>query len=74
MAEAKKTVKQPEETVKPIPIYMALLTDDAGGTETDQRINVIINGENRILLRGQTIEVTIKEYEDLYNSKRFDRL
>lgn len=74
MAEAKKTVKQPEETVKLIPIYIPLLPDDDGLTETDQRINVIINGENRILLRGQTIEVTIKEYEDLYNSKRFDRL
>ena len=74
MAEAKKTVKQPEDTVQLIPIYIPLLPDEDGLTEIDQRINVTINGENCILLRGQTIEVTIKEYEDLYNSKRFDRL
>lgn len=74
MPEAKKTEKQVENTVTLIPIYIPLLPDDDGVTEVDQRITVTVNGVNRILLRGQTIEVTPEEYEALYNSQRFDRL
>lgn len=74
MPEAKKTEKQVENAVTLIPIYIPLLPDDDGVTEVDQRITVTVNGVNRILLRGQTIEVTPEEYEALYNSQRFDRL
>lgn len=74
MPEAKKTVKTVENTVKLIPIYIPMLPDDDGVTEVDQRITVTMNGVNRILLRGQTVEVTPEEYEILYNSQRFDRL
>lgn len=65
-----KSVKDPGL----ISIYLPLLPEEGGVAEVDQRVPVTINGENRILLRGQTIEVTLEEYEVLYNSHRFERL
>lgn len=79
MSEAKRTTKtaKPEAEQKDvalIPIYIPMLPDEVGVGEVDQRLNVTINGVNRIVLRGQTVYVTPAEYEDLYNSKRFERL
>lgn len=76
MSETKRSAKAESEQkeVGLIPIYIPMLPDEAGVGEVDQRITVTVNGVNRILLRGQTVYVTREEYEDLYNSKRFERL
>ena len=77
MSETRKTVKAKagaDKNVGLIPIYIPMLPDEVGVGEVDQRVNVTINGVNRIVLRGQTVYVTPAEYEDLYNSKRFERL
>lgn len=57
-----------------IPIYIHRLPDDDGAVEIDQRITVTVNGVNRILPRGERIEVSLAEYEILRNSCRFDIL
>lgn len=67
-----KVVEQ--ESSNLIPIYIPLLPDDGGVTDVDQRITVTVNGVNRILPRGERVEVTLEEYEALYNSGRFERL
>lgn len=69
MTELKK-----EKAPNLITIYIPMLPEEDGVTEVDQRVTVTLNGENRILLRGQPIEVTPEEYEILYNSHRFERL
>lgn len=75
MSENRKSAKKTaEKVVDLIPIYIPLLPDEVGVGEVDQRVNVTVNGVNRVLLRGQTIRVTRDEYEDLYNSGRFDKL
>lgn len=79
MSEAKRTTKTAkaeteQKDVGLIPIYIPMLADEVGIGEVDQRLNVTINGVNRIVLRGQTVYVSPAEYEDLYNSKRFERL
>lgn len=78
MSETKRPAKtakaEPAKEIGLIPIYIPMLPDEAGVGEVDQRVNVTINGVNRIVLRGQTVYVTPAEYEDLYNSKRFERL
>lgn len=73
MSETRNEAKVKQEKTL-IPIYLPLLPEEAGVTEVDQRVVVTLNGVNRILLRGQTIEVTPEEYEVLHNSGRFDRL
>lgn len=65
---------KPKQEKTLIPIYLPLLPEDDGATEIDQRVVVTLNGVNKILPRGQMIEVTPEEYEVLYNSGRFDRL
>ena len=67
-----ETKAKQEKTL--IPIYLPLLPEEEGVTEVDQRVVVTLNGVNKILPRGQMIEVTPEEYEVLYNSGRFDRL
>lgn len=79
MSEARKTAKTAKASaavpeVGLIPIYLPLLPDEVGVGEVDQRITATVNGVNRILLRGQTVYVTREEYEDLYNSGRFERM
>lgn len=67
-AEAAKT---PESL---IPIILPMLDDEGGVTEVDQRVNVTINGVNKILPRGERIEVTLAEYEALRSSGRFGQI
>ena len=57
-----------------IPIRLPLLPDEGGVSEVDQRVVVTLNGVNKILPRGEMIEVTPEEYEVLYNSGRFGML
>lgn len=73
MSETRNEAKVKQEKTL-IPIYLPLLPEEAGVTEVDQRVVVTLNGVNKILPRGQMIEVTPEEYEVLHNSGRFDRL
>ncbi len=78
MSETKRTVKPAAKAALKsenlISIYLPLKPDDNGIGEVDQRETVVVNGVNRILLRGQTIKVTRDEYEAIVNSGRFERL
>lgn len=77
MSETKTATKAAPKAVKKprlITIYIPMLPEEDGISEVDQRVTVTLNGENRILLRGEPIEVTPEEYEILYNSQRFERL
>ena len=71
MAATKNTAKAPE---KLIPIYLPLLEDEAGVGEVDQRVTITINGINKILPRGEHIEVTLSEYAALVDSGKFSKL
>lgn len=76
MTETRKGAKTAAAPKKEnlIPVYLPLKPDDNGVGEVDQRETITVNGVNRILLRGQINKVTRDEYEDMYNSGRFERL
>ena len=67
----KTTAQAPE---KLIPIFLPLLEDDGGLGEVSQRETIIINGVNKILPRGEHIEVTLAEYIVLRDSGKFPKL
>lgn len=75
MAET-KTAKaaQPKTANEPLYIYLHMLPDEGGVAEVDQRVTVTVNGVNRIIPRGERVEVTLAEYEALLNSHRFETL
>ncbi len=68
----KSTVAKTPETL--IPIFLPLLDDEFGVGEVDQRVTVTINGENKILPRGEHIEVTLTEYNAIIESGRFGKI
>lgn len=59
---------------EPLYVYLHLLPDESGVAEVDQRVTITVNGVNRIIPRGQRVEVTLPEYEALLNSGKFETL
>lgn len=57
-----------------IPVFLQLLPDDDGVGETDQRVVITVNGENKIIPRGERVYVTPEEYEILFNSGRLGHM
>lgn len=57
-----------------IPVFLQLLPEESGVGEVDQRVVITVNGENRIIPRGERVLVTPEEYEVLFNSGRLGRI
>ena len=70
MAAVKKP-STPEE--KCIAIMIPSLPEEGGGIQTDQTIDITINGDRHTILRGRRELVTPEEYQVLWNAAQAGR-
>lgn len=60
-------MKQQEDTVPRVRVYLPLLEDTGTGLKVDQYEHVTINGETTLVKRGEYVDVTVPVYIQLRN-------
>ncbi len=55
-------------------IYLPLISEEDAVGRVDQTVAVSINGENTLIRRGESVEVSPEVYQVLLRSGRFEHL
>ena len=55
-------------------IYLPLIAEEDAVGKVDQTVAVSINGENTLIKRGESVEVSPEVYQVLLRSGRFEHL
>lgn len=55
-------------------IYLPLISEEDAVGQVDQTVVVSINGENTLIRRGESVEVSPEVYQVLLRSGRFEHL
>ncbi|MDO4355816.1 MAG: hypothetical protein Q4E13_04820 [Clostridia bacterium] len=55
-------------------IYLPLISEEDAVGQVDQTVAVSINGENTLIRRGESVEVSPEVYQVLLRSGRFEHL